>query len=198
MIKDERLQRVSVVSVDTLLYFNRIVIALLKKTSLFFKGIFEGTLVKCLYGFNGGGREGKLCRVGHGINALSEDGKEKGKKEEKNKERNGFLAPEKTPKDDSRDDKNDSHGQKDGTSPHPGDQIESRGKGSKDGAEGGKGINLSNHIARLLKIGQGQFDYDRGDHPKETGRDKKDEGGDQQDPCHQTRVKLGPANQIGQ
>ena len=72
---------------------------------------------------------------------------DKGKKEEKKKERKGFCAPEKTPKDDSRDDKNDSHGQKDGTSPHPGDEIESRGKGPKNGAKGGEGINLSNHIA---------------------------------------------------
>ncbi len=194
VIQNERLQGVPIVSVDTLLYFNRIVIALSKKMSLFFKRIFERMLVKCLYGFNGGGGKRKLRRVGQGIHAQSYDGKEKRKEQEKKKERKGFLPPEETPKDDSGNDENDSHGQKDRTCSHPGDEKESSGKCPENGAEGREGVDLSDNIARLLKVVEGQLDDDRRDHSEKTGGDKKDDGGDQQNSCHQTRLKLSPAN----
>jgi len=126
----------------------------------------------------------------------SYEGKEGGKKEKKEKEGKGPFIPEETSKDKTGKYKNDSHRQKDGTSPHPRDKIESCGKGTENGAEGRESIDFSNDISCLLKIVEGQFDHDRRDHSKEAGWEEEDDGSDEQDPCHESGVKLCPPHQI--
>ena len=118
--------------------------------------------------------------------------------EEKRRAGGAFFLPKNPPKTRAESDEDHSHGEKDDAGPHPGDEEEAGGKGSEDGAEGGEGIDLSDDIACLFQIVEGQFDDDGRDHPEKTGGDEKDDGGDEKDPNHQAGLELGCSDQVGQ
>ena len=82
-------------------------------------------------------------------------------------------------KDGSTNDQKDPLGEENRPGPHPRNEKETCCKGPENGAEGREGVNLSYHVACLVKVVQCQFDHDGRDHSEETGRDKKDDGGDQ-------------------